>query len=88
MQQNTRQRSAPPQLGSWVTLLAASALLIGSLGIEAQGHQFRVAILTSGLAFSPALEGLREGLAQLGYREGENLALMIEDAQGEERLIS
>jgi ABC-type uncharacterized transport system substrate-binding protein len=78
-----RQRTSPRQLGLWVVLWAAWALLVGVSGVEAQRHQFRVAILTSGLAFSPALEGLREGLAQLGYREGDNLALMIEDVQGE-----
>jgi len=29
-----------------------------------------------------ALEGLREGLTQLGYHEGNNLAFMVEDVQG------
>jgi putative ABC transport system substrate-binding protein len=42
-----------------------------------------VAVLTPGGAFSPALEGFREGVTQLGYQEGKNLTLIVEDAQGE-----
>jgi putative tryptophan/tyrosine transport system substrate-binding protein len=64
-------------------LLAASTLLVGVPGVGAQGRQFRVAVLTPGGAFSPALEGFREGAAQLGYHEGENIAFMVEDAQGD-----
>jgi putative ABC transport system substrate-binding protein len=36
-----------------------------------------------GGAFSPALEGFRAGLAQLGYQEGNDLALVVEDAHGD-----
>jgi putative tryptophan/tyrosine transport system substrate-binding protein len=83
MKSNTRQRHGYQQLGLWVVLLAASALFVGLPGVGAQGRQFRVGVLTPGLAFSPALGGLREGLAQLGYQEGKNLTFMVEDAQGE-----
>ena len=83
MKSNTRQRHGYRQLGLWVVLLAASALLLGGPGVEAQGRQFRVAVLTAGLIVDPALEGLREGLAQLGYHEGKDIAFMVEDAQGE-----
>jgi hypothetical protein len=38
MKQNTRQRSAPPQLGLWVALLAASAFLVGISGIGAKSR--------------------------------------------------
>jgi putative ABC transport system substrate-binding protein len=42
-----------------------------------------VAVLLPRLIFNPTLEGLREGLAQLGYQEGKNLTVMVEDAQGD-----
>jgi len=42
-----------------------------------------VAVLLPRLTFNLALEGLREGLAQLGYQEGKNLTIMVEDAQGD-----
>jgi putative ABC transport system substrate-binding protein len=35
------------------------------------------------MTFGLALQGLREGLVQLGYQEGKNLTFLVEDAQGE-----
>jgi putative tryptophan/tyrosine transport system substrate-binding protein len=60
----------------WVVLSGVSA---GSPG----SNHFRIAVLISRLTFNPVLEGLREGLARLGYREGENLTFLIEEVQGE-----
>jgi putative ABC transport system substrate-binding protein len=45
-------------------------------------RHYRVAVLTPGLSFHPVLEGLREGLTQLGYVEGKNVTLVVEDTQG------
>jgi putative ABC transport system substrate-binding protein len=56
---------------------------MGGVPVEAQSPLYRVAVLTPGGAFSPALEGFREGITQLGYQEGKNLTLIVEDAQGE-----
>jgi len=64
-------------------LLAVWALLVGGVAVEAQAPHYRVAILNPGQLGGPALEGLREGLAQLGYKEGKDIALLVEDAQGE-----
>jgi putative ABC transport system substrate-binding protein len=64
-------------------LLAALILFVEVLGAAAQGRQVRVGVLTSGETYNQALVGLREGLAQLDYREGHNLTLMIEDAAGD-----
>jgi len=83
MNLHTTQRYVPYHLGLWVVLLAASVYVFGISTLEAQARRFQVAVLTSGLAFSPALDGFREGLAQLGYHEGENIAFMVEDAQGD-----
>src|SRR5438067_2273685 len=47
-----------------------------------QAHQYRVAVFTNGLTASPVLEGLQEGLAQLGYVEGKNVTLVVEDTHG------
>jgi putative ABC transport system substrate-binding protein len=83
MKSNTRQRHGYRQLGLWVVLLAASVPYVSAPGIGAQGRQFQVAILTAGPIATPAVDGFREGLAQLGYTEGKNIAYMVEDAQGE-----
>jgi hypothetical protein len=63
--------------------LAVWTLLGGAGFVAAQSPRYRVAVLTPGLSFGPALEGFRAGLAQLGYHEGKNLAFMLEDAHGE-----
>lgn len=63
-------------------LLAIWILLVGGGPVEGQSPHYRVAVLTPGMPFSLALDGLREGLAQLGYHEGE-VAFIIEDAQGD-----
>jgi len=39
-------------------------------------------VLTPGLSFGEVLEGFREGLSQLGYRENVNLILAVEDTKG------
>jgi putative tryptophan/tyrosine transport system substrate-binding protein len=83
MKPDTRQRHGYQRLGLWGVLLAVMASLVGVSGVWAQGHQFRAAVLTPGPVAASAVDGFREGLARLGYTEGENIAYMIEDAQGE-----
>jgi putative ABC transport system substrate-binding protein len=74
---------------SYRKLVATAALLVvwvvltGATVVAPSLSHYRIAVLSSRLTFSPALEGLREGLGQLGYHEGENLTFMIEDGQGE-----
>jgi putative tryptophan/tyrosine transport system substrate-binding protein len=73
--------SARPRVGT--VLLVIWGLLIGGFPAAAQGPRYRVGVLTHGGAYSPALEGFREGIAQLGYREGKDITLLVEDAQGD-----
>jgi putative ABC transport system substrate-binding protein len=79
----TRRRHGIRHVGLWGVLLVASALLLSVSSVRAQGRQFRVAVLTAGPIAAPAVAGVREGLAQLGYIEGKNITYMVEDAQGE-----
>ena len=43
----------------------------------------RIGVLTPGGDFAPALEGLRQGLAQLGYVEGKQISFIVEDTEME-----
>ncbi len=81
----TKSRQQYGCVRPWVgtVLLVIWGLLVGGFPVEAQSPRHRVAVLTPGGAFSPALEGFREGVAQLGYQEGKDIALLVEDAQGE-----
>ena len=56
-------------LSSWfgVVLLTVWALYVGVALADAPVRHYQVAVFTNGLTASPVLEGLQEGLAQLGY---------------------
>jgi len=41
----------------------------------------RIAVLTPGLAYTPVHKGLQDGLALLGYKEGQNIIFIVEDTQ-------
>src|SRR5712691_8594685 len=71
-------------LMSWcgVIVLGGLTLFIGVALAGDQARQYRVAVLTPGLSFVPVLEGLQEGLAQLGYVPGKNVTLVVEDTHG------
>jgi len=43
---------------------------------------YQITIFTIGLAEQLVVEGLREGLAQLGYVEGKNITLLVADTHG------
>jgi putative ABC transport system substrate-binding protein len=69
---------------SWcgIVILAILTLCIDVALAGVQARQYRVAVLTPGLSFLPALEGLQEGLERLGYVPGKNLTLVVEDTHG------
>src|SRR6266853_6916193 len=71
-------------LSSWfgVVLLTVWALCLGVALADAPVRHYQVAVFTNGLTASPVLEGLQEGLAQLGYVEGKNVTLIVEDTHG------
>ena len=58
-------------------------LCVGVALAGAPARPYRVAVLTLGGPYYVALEGLREGLAQVGYHEGQDISFMVEDVQGE-----
>jgi len=71
-------------LRSWfgAVVLSVAALCPGVALADAPARHYQVAVFTNGLTASPVLEGLQEGLAQLGYVEGKNVTFIIEDTHG------
>ena len=64
------------------------ALFIVPLAIEAQqARVYRVGVLLQGGAYSPAIDGLRDGLRALGLEEGKQLVLQVRDAKGDLKLV-
>ena len=64
----------------WV--IAIVVALSSVLNAAPPARSVRIAVLTPGLTFGELLVGFREGLDQLGYREGSNLILLVEDTRG------
>src|SRR5438093_7730286 len=71
-------------LSAWfgAVVLAVSILCVSISLAGAPARHYQVAVFTNGLTASPVLEGLQEGLAQLGYVEGQNLTLVVDDTHG------
>jgi len=79
---NMQQKSF---LISWFTavVLAVTTVCVHVSLARAPARHYHVAVLTLGGPYNLALEGLREGLAQLGYHEGQGITFRVEDTQGE-----
>src|ERR1051326_6317104 len=75
-----RYRGLMAWYGSVVLIIFTLCSGVARAGDRAR--QYRVAVFTNGLSASPVLEGLQEGLAQLGYVAGKNITLMVEDTHG------
>jgi putative tryptophan/tyrosine transport system substrate-binding protein len=59
----------------WTTLTMISPVL-------GQPPHARVAVLTPGLNWEPIEAGFREGMARLGYKEGQNITFIVDDTKG------
>jgi len=66
-----------------VVFLAIWIMVMGVSAVGAQPSGYRIGVLTPGGDFGPVLEGLRQGLAQLGYEEGKQINFIIEDTKME-----
>src|SRR5712692_11180729 len=64
-------------LGRALLVILALALLAAPLAAEAQeaGKVWRIGVLRLGSPPDPYVEGLRQGLRELGYVEGQNIVL-------------
>jgi putative ABC transport system substrate-binding protein len=67
-----------------VTALLAAILvtLPGVSQVFGQPSNARIGVLTPGLTFASIHAGLQEGLARLGYKEGQNITFIVEDTMG------
>lgn len=63
----------------WIAAMFAAASIASAQSTELR----RIGVLTPGGDFGGVIEGLREGLAQLGYGEGKQVQLMIQDTKME-----
>jgi ABC-type uncharacterized transport system substrate-binding protein len=70
------------------TLLAIVSLVSAPLAVEAQQPRvYRVGVVHQGGVYSEAVDGLREGLKELGLEEGKQLILQSHDAKGDLKAV-
>ena len=70
------------------TLLALLALGSTPLAVEAQKDRvYRVGVITLGGTYNAAIDGLREGLRELGLEEGKQFVLHVRDTKGDRTLV-
>jgi putative ABC transport system substrate-binding protein len=77
-----RTRSIERALTTLLCSIALTLMLAASSWAESSDLH-RIGVLTPGGDFGAVLEGLRHGLAQLGYLEGKQLTFILEDTKME-----
>jgi ABC-type uncharacterized transport system substrate-binding protein len=77
-------RVTPSALAGMVML----ALFVVPFSVEGQQTRvYRVGVLLQGGQYSPAVDGLREGLRELGLEEGKQIVLDVRDAKGDLKAV-
>jgi putative ABC transport system substrate-binding protein len=72
----------------FATLLLTVALLAASPAVHAQQSRvYRVGVVLLGGPYSAAIDGLRDGLRQLGLEEGKQLILHVRDVRSDPKAV-
>jgi putative ABC transport system substrate-binding protein len=77
-----RSKSIKRVLSSLLLPMALTLILVCSSWAQSSTMR-RIGVLTPGGDFGAVLDGLRQGLAQLGYVEGKEVSLIVEDTKME-----
>jgi putative ABC transport system substrate-binding protein len=68
-------------------LLAAIILISSDLAYAQQAKIYRVGVIHQGGPYGAVVDGLRDGLRQLGYEEGKQIRLEIRDTKSDPKLV-
>jgi putative tryptophan/tyrosine transport system substrate-binding protein len=68
-------------------LLAAIILISVDLAYAQQPKMYRVGVIHQGGPYGAVVDGLRDGLRQLGYEEGKQIRLEIRDTKSDPKLV-
>src|SRR5262245_30093753 len=71
-----------------LALIGATAIFGAPPVVEAQqARMYRVGVILQGGPYSLAIDGLRDGLRELGFEEGKQVVLRVRDAKGDLKLV-
>jgi putative ABC transport system substrate-binding protein len=85
-----RKRFFGPKLSSLPFALCSVGALLLALGVPAEAGQakvYRVGVILQGGVIYTAIDGLREGLKELGLEEEKHFLLEIRDAKGDLKVV-
>ena len=68
-------------------LLSAMLLALCSSAAAQQAKVYRVGVIHQGGPYKAVVDGLRDGLRQLGYEEGKQIVLEIRDTKSDPKLV-
>jgi putative ABC transport system substrate-binding protein len=84
MKTGTRQQAIGNSKKPHVSFVLCVLLLALSSAVEAQQPKvYRVGVIYPGGPFNAVVEGLRNGLKELGYEEGKQIRLEVRDTKGD-----
>src|SRR5262245_24869432 len=67
-------------------LLLALFAMPGSVGAQ-QARGYRIGVVHQGGSYSEAIDGLRDGLRELGFEEGKQFLLHVRDVKGDLKAV-
>ena len=85
-----RKRFFGPKLSSLPFALCSVGALLFALSFSAEAGQakvYRVGVIHQGGPYKTVVDGLRDGLRQLGMEEGKHFVLDIRDARGDLKVV-
>ena len=73
---------AARRCGGAILLAIALVLILVHPSWSETKRVVRIGVLTPGMVFDPVFQGFQEGLNRLGYKEGNDVAFIVEDTKG------
>ena len=72
-----------------IFLLALAIIILTSVHLTyaQQAKVYRVGVIHQGGPYKAVVDGLRDGLRQLGYEEGKQIVLEIRDTKSDPKLV-
>ncbi|MFQ5945372.1 MAG: ABC transporter substrate-binding protein [Anaerolineae bacterium] len=80
---NCLKRRWAPRQSRRLVLLLSSALLVSSAGAGERAGPIRIGALTESWGPTPSIVGLRDGLVERGYRDGQQFIMGVRFTQGD-----
>jgi hypothetical protein len=81
------------QVRTWARAVVALALVVSCAAVPRviqaqQPRVYRVGVILEGGVYSQTVDGLRDGLKEVGLEEGQQLSLQVHDVKGNVQAVA